>query len=301
MHRERETVIRVFGTERTVRTEQVTGTERKLESTHQAAVKAALHEMYAAVPDADKERLADRMREQARTERDMTAAEAMADAAKIVGRHRFNPPKSRWVDARRPPQTVRYTLSPQDVLDRHSDVTHEYVQDTIPAPQPTPPPTPTGAAAGQGGPPRTDNNKKEGPMSDLVPRAGAGAPAPADGDNRYKAVQAKLAALGRALDDAGVDLEALVRSVQRNAKRAEDVASDIANAGLDPKFVELTSNVSVALGGAAVQVRKLADTAAETADLTHQTRSTHSKLYGALDDIRSNRREKTPKPGFFVR
>jgi hypothetical protein len=138
-------------------------------------------------------------------------------------------------------------------------------------------------------------------MSELVPRAAAGAPAPVDGDNRYKAVQAKLAALARALDDAGQDLEALVRSTKANAKRAEDAARDIANAGLDPRFVELTSNVSVALGGAAVQVRKLQDTATETADLTHQARATHSKLYGALDDIRSNRREKTPKPGFFVR
>jgi len=138
-------------------------------------------------------------------------------------------------------------------------------------------------------------------MSDIVPRAASPAPAPADGDNRFKAVQAKLASLGRALDDAGVDLEALVRSTRANAGRAEDAARDIATAGLDPRFVELTSNVSVALGGAAVQVRKLADTAQETADLTHQTRSTHSKLYRGLDELRSNRREKTPKPGFFVR
>jgi hypothetical protein len=138
-------------------------------------------------------------------------------------------------------------------------------------------------------------------MSDIVPRPAGPAPAPADGDNRYKAVQAKLAALGRALDDAGTDLEALVRSTRANAGRAEDAARDIDHAGLDPKFVELTSNVSVALGGAAVQVRRLQDTAAETADLTHTTRATHSKLYGALDDIRSTRREKTPKPGFFNR
>jgi DNA repair ATPase RecN len=138
-------------------------------------------------------------------------------------------------------------------------------------------------------------------MSDIVPRPAAAAPAPADGDNRFKAVQAKLASLARALDDAGLDLEALVRSTKANAGRAEDAARDIANAGLDPRFVELTSNVSVALGGAAVQVRKLQDTAQETADLTHQTRATHSKLYQGLDDLRSNRREKTPKPGFFVR
>ncbi|MFD3666473.1 conjugal transfer protein TraB, partial [Streptomyces sp. NPDC058659] len=135
----------------------------------------------------------------------------------------------------------------------------------------------------------------------LAPRPSAAAPAVADGDNRYKAVQAKLDALGRALDDAGLGLEELVRSVRRNAKRAEDAARDVDNAELDPKFVELTSNVGVALGGAGVQVKKLYETAQETADLTHETKRTHSKLYGALDDIRSNRREKTPRPGFFNR
>ncbi|MFJ3637630.1 conjugal transfer protein TraB [Streptomyces sp. NPDC090112] len=137
--------------------------------------------------------------------------------------------------------------------------------------------------------------------SELAARPGGAAPAVVDGDNRYKAVQAKLDALGRALDDAGLGLEELVRSIRKNAKRAEDAARDVDNAELDPRFVKLTSNVGVALGGAGVQVKKLYETAQETADLTHETRRTHSKLYGALDDIRSNRREKTPRPGFFNR
>ncbi|MFF8939225.1 conjugal transfer protein TraB [Streptomyces paradoxus] len=137
--------------------------------------------------------------------------------------------------------------------------------------------------------------------SDLEPRPSGATPAVADGDNRYKDVQAKLGALQRALDDAGLGLEGLLRSVHTNTRRAEDAARDVANAQLDPKFVELTSNVGVALGGAGKQVKKLHDTARETADLTHKTKRTHSKLYGALDDIRSNRREKTPRPGFFNR
>ncbi|MFD6297871.1 conjugal transfer protein TraB [Streptomyces sp. NPDC060235] len=137
--------------------------------------------------------------------------------------------------------------------------------------------------------------------SDLAPRQGGTAPAVADGDNRYKAVQGKLDTLGRALDDAGLGLEELVRSIRRNSTRAQDAARDVDNAGLDPKFVELTSNVAVALGGAGVQVKKLYETAQETADLTHEAKRTHSTLYGALDDIRSGRREKTPRPGFFNR
>ncbi|MEV5784546.1 conjugal transfer protein TraB [Streptomyces sp. NPDC052287] len=137
--------------------------------------------------------------------------------------------------------------------------------------------------------------------SDVAPQTTSAVPVPTDADNRFKAVQAKLEAFARALDDAGSDLESLVRSVRSNAGRAEDTARDVANAELDPKFVELSCSVGVALGGAAVQVRKLRNTAQETADLTHETRRKHSKLYGALDDIRSNRRERTPRPGFFNR
>jgi chromosome segregation ATPase len=138
--------------------------------------------------------------------------------------------------------------------------------------------------------------------SDLTPRTNSSTAAvPADGDNRYKAVQAKLTRLGRAMDDATAELEALRRDMRANAARSERVAQDIANAQLDTKFVEITNQVAIALGGAAVEARKLDETARETADLTHQTKHTHSKLYGALDDIRSTRREKTPRPGFFNR
>lgn len=137
--------------------------------------------------------------------------------------------------------------------------------------------------------------------SDLAPRPSAAAPVPADGDNRYKAVQAKLDRLGKAMDDSTLELVSLQRSMRSNATRTEDAARDIENAGLDGKFVEVTNLVAVALGGAAVEVRKLHDTAQETADLTHETKRTHSTLYGALDEIRSNRREKTPRPGFFNR
>ncbi|MCL7430132.1 conjugal transfer protein TraB [Streptomyces sp. YS415] len=137
--------------------------------------------------------------------------------------------------------------------------------------------------------------------SDLTPRSASAAPVVADDDNRYKAVQAKLDKLGKAMDDAALELEDLHRSMERNAGHTEDVTTDIENAGLDAKFVRLTVNVALALVGASREVRKLSDTAQETADLTHETRRAHAKLYGALDDIRSKRREKTPRPGFFNR
>lgn len=136
-------------------------------------------------------------------------------------------------------------------------------------------------------------------MSDLAPTTGGGAAARTDGDNRYKAVQQKLKTLGTAMDMAGTELEALLHGMRMNAQRSEGLAVDIANAELDRRFVEMTNQVSVALGGAAAEVRKLHETAQEVSGLAHDTRRAHARLYEGLDTVRSNRREKTPKPGFF--
>ncbi|MBW3356636.1 MULTISPECIES: conjugal transfer protein TraB [unclassified Streptomyces] len=136
-------------------------------------------------------------------------------------------------------------------------------------------------------------------MSDLAPTTGGGAAARTDGDNRYKAVQQKLKTLGMAMDMAGTELEVLLRGMRMNAQRSEGLAVDIANAELDRRFVEMTNQVSVALGGAAVEVRKLHETAQEVSGLAHDTRRTHARLYEGLDTVRSSRKERTPKPGFF--
>ncbi|MFZ3492288.1 conjugal transfer protein TraB [Streptomyces sp. 5.8] len=137
-------------------------------------------------------------------------------------------------------------------------------------------------------------------MSDLTPHTG-GAAAQSDGDNRFKAVQHKLKTLGTAMEMASNELEGLLLGMRTNAQRAEGLAVDIANAELDVKFVEMTNQVSVALGGAAVEVRKLHETAQEVAGMANDTRRTHARLYEGLDTVRSGRRERTPKPGFLVR
>ncbi|MFF9025691.1 conjugal transfer protein TraB [Streptomyces eurythermus] len=136
-------------------------------------------------------------------------------------------------------------------------------------------------------------------MSSLTPRT-SGVAAPTDGDNRYKAVQDKLKTLSKAMDTAGPELEALLRSMRTNAHRAENLAVAIANAELDVKFIEMTNQVSVALGGAAAGVQKLQQAAEEVSGMAHAARRRHARLYQALDDIRSSRRERTPKPGFFA-
>ncbi|MDV9188186.1 conjugal transfer protein TraB [Streptomyces sp. SR27] len=119
-------------------------------------------------------------------------------------------------------------------------------------------------------------------------------------DNGYKDVQAKLTRLTKALDDKAVELEVLRRGMQANAMKAEDTAKAIEDADLDPRFVEATFAVSSALGGAAVQLRHLIEDAAEGASHSRVVQRTHARFYSGLDEVRSNRPEKTPKPGFLV-
>ncbi|MFJ3658300.1 conjugal transfer protein TraB [Streptomyces nigra] len=137
--------------------------------------------------------------------------------------------------------------------------------------------------------------------SNMEHHPGGGPAAPTGGDNKYKAVQQNLKTLGRAMDMAVGELTALQVRQRMNSARSEDAAVRIAHAELDPKFVEMVNHVSVALGGAAVEVRKLNQTAHEVSGLTDEARRTHARLYEALDDIRSSRPERTPKPGFFNR
>ncbi|MFB7030965.1 MULTISPECIES: conjugal transfer protein TraB [unclassified Streptomyces] len=119
-------------------------------------------------------------------------------------------------------------------------------------------------------------------------------------DNSYKATQSKLKKLTKALDDVAVELEALRRREHTNAQKAGDAAEAIENAHLDPRFVDLTYAVATALGGAAVQVRHLVEDAADGSAHALKVQRSHARLYGRLDEVRSGRSEKTPKPGFLA-
>ncbi|MGW6684275.1 conjugal transfer protein TraB [[Kitasatospora] papulosa] len=138
-------------------------------------------------------------------------------------------------------------------------------------------------------------------MSSELARRPAHGAAPSDDDNRYKSVQQKLKSFARGLDNAADELAILLVRMAANAERAQTLAAHIAHADLDPTFVELTNTVSVALGGAAVEVKRLQQTVQNTAATAHETQRAHSRMYGRLDDVRSSRRERTPKPGFFER
>ncbi|MGW2952781.1 conjugal transfer protein TraB [Streptomyces eurythermus] len=137
-------------------------------------------------------------------------------------------------------------------------------------------------------------------MSNLARRPSLGAAVPTDGSNRYKAVQAKLKKLSKALDSATGELAALQRRMRLNADQAEKVSTQISHAQLDRKFVYMTYQVSIALGGAAFEVGRLVTTAKEVSRDVDAARSRHARLYAELDEVRSNRAERTPKPGFFA-
>ncbi|MEV7177750.1 conjugal transfer protein TraB [Kitasatospora sp. NPDC093679] len=126
-------------------------------------------------------------------------------------------------------------------------------------------------------------------------------PAPTDGDNRFKAVQQKLKAFSGALDGATGRLEALRRRMRATADRASTLAGHIADADLDPVFVEMTNAVATALDGAALATGRLHESAQAVSADASDTQRTHARMYEALDQIRSGRKHRTPKPGFFAR
>ncbi|MFF4709283.1 conjugal transfer protein TraB [Streptomyces sp. NPDC001297] len=134
-------------------------------------------------------------------------------------------------------------------------------------------------------------------MSSPTPYLG---PVPAeDGGNRYQAVQDKLTALSQALDSADSELTRLQLDMRLHAKESEILAAHIGNADLDPVFVEMQNAVSLALGGAQVAVGNLVAAARDVAARAADTKTTHARLYEGLERVRSGRRYRTPKPGFF--
>ncbi|MEW1911285.1 conjugal transfer protein TraB [Kitasatospora sp. NPDC085895] len=141
---------------------------------------------------------------------------------------------------------------------------------------------------------------RQAPAAVLVRQTGR-APAPTDGDNRYKAVQHKLKAFSGALDASTGRLEALRRRMRATADRASTLAGHAADAHVDGVLVEMTNAVAAALDGAALATGRLHESAQAVSADTTETQRTHARMYEALDQIRSGRKHRTPKPGFFAR
>ncbi|MER7832208.1 conjugal transfer protein TraB [Streptomyces sp. NPDC095602] len=135
--------------------------------------------------------------------------------------------------------------------------------------------------------------------SDIVVHTGS-TPVAADGNHRYQDVQKKMKVLAQKMDEATTDLENLRQTMRANAATAQTLANQIENADLDVKFVALTQAVSAALDGASTAVGKLLASAQQAATRASDVQHRHRQLYQRLDEVRSGRAERTPKPGFFA-
>lgn len=122
-----------------------------------------------------------------------------------------------------------------------------------------------------------------------------------DGDHSFTALQKKLAALHRLLDDAAEQLGMLKHDVGAHAKVLTATADAVAHAELDAKFADMTGDVAAAFAAGVQGAQRLEARSQETADAVNAAKRTHARLYGGLDEIRTSRRERTPKPGFLTR
>jgi len=135
-------------------------------------------------------------------------------------------------------------------------------------------------------------------MSDIIP-TGAASPARATGTG-YRDVQHRLAVLAQAMDDACDAIDECIERTRRTGAEAAALTKAVAHAQLDPAHIELTGLVEEAQRSALPALRLLAECAQDVALEARNTRAAHRKMYGELDAIRTGRRERTPKPGFFA-
>ncbi|MFD9057545.1 conjugal transfer protein TraB [Streptomyces albidoflavus] len=120
-------------------------------------------------------------------------------------------------------------------------------------------------------------------------------------DNRYAAVQQRLKDLAATMDAISDSLLHSAKRMKENSEEAASTAAAIARADLDGVFVDLTEETSSALATAHKAMKKTARSSQSLAVKAHQAQTLHQRMYQPLDQVRSGRRHRTPKPGFFSR
>ncbi|GAA3384469.1 conjugal transfer protein TraB [Streptomyces racemochromogenes] len=118
--------------------------------------------------------------------------------------------------------------------------------------------------------------------------------------NNYRAVQRKLHIFTQAMDAASSELSVVVRRMYQHAKTVSATADQLGDADGDEKYVDLTNLVAQALTEAAVATARTRNAAMEAAEASKAARESHRNKYAALDDVRTTRTTKTPKPGFWA-
>lgn len=120
-------------------------------------------------------------------------------------------------------------------------------------------------------------------------------------DNRYAVVQQRLKDLAATMDAISDSLLYSAKRMKQNGEEAASAAAAIARADLDSVFVELTEETSSALATAHKATKKTVRSSQSLAEKAHQAQILHQRMYQPLDQVRSGRRHRTPKPGFFNR
>ncbi|WP_329564549.1 conjugal transfer protein TraB (plasmid) [Streptomyces uncialis] len=120
-----------------------------------------------------------------------------------------------------------------------------------------------------------------------------------EASSTYEGLQRALRTCAKALDAAAEDLAEVTRRMKAHAGDAEALAQGLEDAGGDARYVEMTSAVAAALGGAARQCLRVQDTARSAATHAQSAAAEHRRRYGGLHEVRTSRRTATPRPGFF--
>lgn len=121
------------------------------------------------------------------------------------------------------------------------------------------------------------------------------------GEAHYTALQRRLAAFADDVTRLQALLADLHKHIAANADHASDISRRAAESDYDSKPVELAKAVSIALGGTSNDARTLTEMAGKIATKAENARATHQRLYERLHTVRSQRTERTPKPGAFTR
>ena len=117
--------------------------------------------------------------------------------------------------------------------------------------------------------------------------------------NNYRAVQRKLHLFTQAMDAAGNELSVVVRRMYQHSRTVSVTADQLSDAHGDEKYVDLTNLVAQALTEAAAATARTRNAAMEAAEASKAAKDSHHDKYAALDGVRSTRRTRTPKPGFW--
>ena len=136
-------------------------------------------------------------------------------------------------------------------------------------------------------------------MGEITPAA-SGAPASAGGQSKYRATQQKLKAITQDMDQFKRLMEQLQQRIEAAAERAKSASARAHDSEFDAIPVGLATAVAIALRGMGQDAGIIVQMSGKVTGKADEAQRTHQRLYERLDNVRSRRTARTPKPGAFV-